>query len=127
MAENFYHIEVIGERSRLSGGVHGPDGASDIDARDIELRRGDITQGATACHIGMIDEILHLDACLIAESMEHCGASAVGHILAVGIDFYDGSTTDDRMIGGVILFIIIRMPSMSIVGRDHERSGESTV
>ena len=92
--------------------MHVPDAGSHVYPAKVYLRCEDIAESRTAGHIAMVHEILvgHLGA--LAYGAEHSRTVSIGHVFAVGIDFYDRAATHHRMIGGILLLGIIGVDCM---------------
>ena len=107
---------MVDDAARLSATVHGEDGIAHIYSSQRNGRGEDIAEGASACHITMVDETLARYACFLANACEDGGRNGIARILLGGIELDDWSTSQHRMIGWVIFLRIVRMPSVGIVG-----------
>ena len=94
---------MVAHAASFSTAVHGQDGVAHVYATQWDRRGEDVAEGATTCHITMIDKALAWNTCLGTQTCKHGCRGSIGSVLLSRIKLDDWSAAKHRMIGGVVL------------------------
>ena len=113
-------VLMVGYAACLAATVHAEDGIAHIDTTQGDRGGQDVAQGATACHIAVVDEALAGHTRLAADLGEDGSRDGVAGILLGGVELDGGTSTEHGVVGRVVLLGVVGMEGVGIVGGDHE-------
>ena len=85
LLEGANHIDVVFSAAGFASRVHGEQRVANVDAFDVELPGEDVAQGGTACHVGVVYEVLARHTGFVAEALEDGSRAGIGPIFAAGV------------------------------------------
>ena len=127
LGECLHAVFMVDDAACFAATVHGEDGITHIHTLQWDGRGEDVAQGASACHIAMVHEALARNTGSLADVGEDGCRYGIAGILLCRIKLDDRTTAQHRMIRWVKLLAVVRMPGMSVIGRNHEGTLHSLI